>query len=213
MRFRRTSTRSARHLELIEDGCHSVTRYQPTTDNHAPARPDGGDRERLFPHPETAPWLAEYLHEMTVFPKGKHDDQARTARAEPHYPGHCSAGKLSGAAEWAALLLKLYPATRSVIASSVALLQESPTNGARNGAAVGSSGPASLEQEVDGMKAGSRVLASASSLSLALSEILDVLGLPQDTAHRDYTRELVERCASLEQIYRPLQSRMTSRQS
>jgi hypothetical protein len=25
--------------------------------------------------PETAAWLAEYLHEMTVFPKGKHDDQ------------------------------------------------------------------------------------------------------------------------------------------
>src|SRR2546421_7303204 len=25
--------------------------------------------------PETAPWLAEYLHEMLVFPKGKHDDQ------------------------------------------------------------------------------------------------------------------------------------------
>ena len=25
--------------------------------------------------PETAPWVAEYLHEMTVFPKGKHDDQ------------------------------------------------------------------------------------------------------------------------------------------
>src|SRR6516165_4080500 len=26
--------------------------------------------------PETAPWLAEYLHEISVFPKGKHDDQA-----------------------------------------------------------------------------------------------------------------------------------------
>jgi hypothetical protein len=25
--------------------------------------------------PEAAPWLAEYLHEMTVFAKGKHDDQ------------------------------------------------------------------------------------------------------------------------------------------
>jgi hypothetical protein len=25
--------------------------------------------------PEAAPWLAEYLHEMMVFPKGKHDDQ------------------------------------------------------------------------------------------------------------------------------------------
>ena len=29
--------------------------------------------ENGFVHiPETAPWLAEYLHEMTVFPKGKH---------------------------------------------------------------------------------------------------------------------------------------------
>jgi len=32
--------------------------------------------ENGFVHlPETAPWLAEYLHEMTVFPRGKHDDQ------------------------------------------------------------------------------------------------------------------------------------------
>ena len=32
--------------------------------------------ENGFVHiPETAPWLAEYLHEMTVFPNGKHDDQ------------------------------------------------------------------------------------------------------------------------------------------
>jgi len=25
--------------------------------------------------PQKASWLAEYLHELTVFPKGKHDDQ------------------------------------------------------------------------------------------------------------------------------------------
>jgi hypothetical protein len=25
---------------------------------------------------EHAPWLAEYLHELTVFPNGKHDEQA-----------------------------------------------------------------------------------------------------------------------------------------
>src|ERR1700756_1466105 len=32
--------------------------------------------ENGFVHiPETAPWLTEYLHEMTVFPRGKHDDQ------------------------------------------------------------------------------------------------------------------------------------------
>jgi hypothetical protein len=33
--------------------------------------------ENGFVHiPETASWFAEYLHEMTVFPNGKHDDQA-----------------------------------------------------------------------------------------------------------------------------------------
>jgi hypothetical protein len=26
--------------------------------------------------PEKAEWLPEYLHELTTFPKGKHDDQA-----------------------------------------------------------------------------------------------------------------------------------------
>ena len=25
--------------------------------------------------PDAAPWLAPYLHELTVFPNGKHDDQ------------------------------------------------------------------------------------------------------------------------------------------
>ena len=46
-----------------------------------------------------------------------------------------------------------------------------------------------------------------------LNEILDILGLPRDTAHRDYARELVEHGASLEQIYGSLQSRMNSKQS
>jgi hypothetical protein len=46
-----------------------------------------------------------------------------------------------------------------------------------------------------------------------LNEILDILGLPQDTTHRDYTRELVERGASLEQIYGTLLSRMNPRLS
>jgi hypothetical protein len=33
--------------------------------------------ENGFVHmPKDAGWLPEYLHELTVFPKGKHDDQA-----------------------------------------------------------------------------------------------------------------------------------------
>jgi predicted phage terminase large subunit-like protein len=62
--------------ELIHDGCHGVTRYQPTTDKIMRLHAQTAMIENGFVHiPETAPWLAEYLHEMTVFPKGKHDDQ------------------------------------------------------------------------------------------------------------------------------------------
>jgi len=62
--------------ELIADGCHGVTRYQPTTDKIMRLNSQTGVIENGFVHiPETAPWVAEYLHEMTVFPKGKHDDQ------------------------------------------------------------------------------------------------------------------------------------------
>jgi predicted phage terminase large subunit-like protein len=63
--------------ELITDGCHGVTRYQPTGDKTMRLHAQTAMIENGFVHiPETAPWLAEYLHELTVFPKGKHDDQA-----------------------------------------------------------------------------------------------------------------------------------------
>jgi predicted phage terminase large subunit-like protein len=62
--------------ELIEDGCHGVTRYQPTIEKIMRLHAQTGMIYNGFVHiPETAPWLAAYLHEMTVFPKGKHDDQ------------------------------------------------------------------------------------------------------------------------------------------
>jgi predicted phage terminase large subunit-like protein len=63
--------------ELIADGCHGVTRYQPTTDTVMRLHAQTALIENGFVRiPEEAPWLAEYLHELTVFPKGKHDDQA-----------------------------------------------------------------------------------------------------------------------------------------
>jgi len=62
--------------ELISEGCHSVTRYQPTTDKIMRLHAQTAMIENGFVYiPETAAWLAEYLHEMTVFPRGKHDDQ------------------------------------------------------------------------------------------------------------------------------------------
>src|SRR5262244_3728544 len=62
--------------ELIADGCHGVTRYQPTTDKIMRLHAQTAMIENGFVRiPEDAPWLAEYLHEITVFPNGKHDDQ------------------------------------------------------------------------------------------------------------------------------------------
>ena len=62
--------------ELIADGCHGVTRYQPTCDKIMRLHAQTAMIDNGFVHlPETAPWLDEYLHEMTVFPKGRHDDQ------------------------------------------------------------------------------------------------------------------------------------------
>ena len=62
--------------ELIADGCHGVTRYQPDCEKIMRLHAQTAMIENGFVHiPESVPWLAEYLHEMSVFPKGKHDDQ------------------------------------------------------------------------------------------------------------------------------------------
>jgi len=62
--------------ELIAGGCHAVTSYKPECDKIMRLHAQTAVIENGFVYiPETAPWPAEYLHEMTVFPKGKHDDQ------------------------------------------------------------------------------------------------------------------------------------------
>jgi predicted phage terminase large subunit-like protein len=62
--------------ELITDGFHGATRYQPDCDKIMRMHAQTGLIENGFVYiPQTAPWLAEYLHEMGVFPKGRHDDQ------------------------------------------------------------------------------------------------------------------------------------------
>ena len=62
--------------ELIQEGLYAVTRYQPQTDKIMRMHAQTAMIENGFVHlPEAAPWLAPYLHELTVFPHGKHDDQ------------------------------------------------------------------------------------------------------------------------------------------
>ena len=65
--------------EVIVDGCHGVTRYKPECDKIIRLHAQTELIENGFVHlPETGPWLAEYLHGMTTFPKGKHDDQVNS---------------------------------------------------------------------------------------------------------------------------------------
>ena len=62
--------------ELIPEGLHAVTRYQPQTDKVMRMHAQTAMIENGFVHlPDAAPWLAQYLHELTTFPNGKHDDQ------------------------------------------------------------------------------------------------------------------------------------------
>jgi predicted phage terminase large subunit-like protein len=62
--------------ELVGEGLHMVTRYQPQTDKIMRLHAQTAMIENGFVHlPKEAGWLAEYLHELTVFPHGRHDDQ------------------------------------------------------------------------------------------------------------------------------------------
>jgi predicted phage terminase large subunit-like protein len=62
--------------ELVADGLHAVTRYQPQSDKVMRMHAQTAMIENGFVHlPKEAAWLAEYLHELTAFPKGKQDDQ------------------------------------------------------------------------------------------------------------------------------------------
>ena len=69
--------------ELVHDGLHAVTRYQPQSDKVMRMHAQTAMIENGFVHlPDTAPWLAPYLHELTVFPHGRHDDQVELDRAD-----------------------------------------------------------------------------------------------------------------------------------
>jgi predicted phage terminase large subunit-like protein len=63
--------------ELVSEGMYSIKSYEPTMDKIMRMHSVTSTIENGFVHlPDKAFWLAEYLHELITFPKGKNDDQA-----------------------------------------------------------------------------------------------------------------------------------------
>ena len=62
--------------DLVADGVHSVTRYEPKMDKVMRMHSVTSTIENGFVHiPVQAPWLPEFLHELAIFPNGRFDDQ------------------------------------------------------------------------------------------------------------------------------------------
>ena len=63
--------------ELIREGVCGVKRYKPTMDKIMRMHSVTTTFENGFVYvPQRAEWLDPYIHELTSFPYGKHDDQA-----------------------------------------------------------------------------------------------------------------------------------------
>jgi predicted phage terminase large subunit-like protein len=70
-------------LDLLEEGISKVVKIASEGDKIMRLHAQSGTIENGFVHvPMTAHWLADYLHELTVFPNGRYDDQVdSTAQA------------------------------------------------------------------------------------------------------------------------------------
>jgi len=62
--------------DLQSDGVHAATRYEPQMEKIMRMHSVSSTVENGFVHvPTEADWLPEYLHELSIFPNGKYDDQ------------------------------------------------------------------------------------------------------------------------------------------
>lgn len=62
--------------DLLADGVHGTTRYEPKMEKIMRMHSATSTIENGFVHiPAQASWLAEYLHELAMFPNGRYDDQ------------------------------------------------------------------------------------------------------------------------------------------
>ncbi len=104
--------------ELVSEGMYSIKSYEPAMDKIMRMHSVTSTIENGFVHlPDKACWLAEYIHELTVFPKGKNDDQAdSTSQALDWFKN--SSGGVYG-------LLELWKQEKRMAAQQAANLPES----------------------------------------------------------------------------------------
>jgi predicted phage terminase large subunit-like protein len=63
--------------ELVSERMYAIKKYEPTMDKVMRMHSVTAMIENGFVHlPDKAAWLSEYLHELTIFPNAKYDDQA-----------------------------------------------------------------------------------------------------------------------------------------
>ena len=63
--------------ELVDEGMYAIKRYRPPTDKITRMYTVTAMMENGLVHlPDKAVWREEYIHELRIFPNGKHDDQA-----------------------------------------------------------------------------------------------------------------------------------------
>jgi predicted phage terminase large subunit-like protein len=87
--------------ELVAEGVHAVTRYHPQADKIMRMHAQTAMIENGFVHlPKEAAWLAEYLHELTAFPKGRHDDQVDATAQLLDWFKQVGSGPSSNAGIW-----------------------------------------------------------------------------------------------------------------
>jgi predicted phage terminase large subunit-like protein len=87
--------------ELVSEGMHAVTRYEPTVDKIMRMHSVASTIENGFIHlPDKAAWRGEYLHELATFPKGKYDDQADSTSQALDWFRSCAANYTYGLIEY-----------------------------------------------------------------------------------------------------------------
>ena len=74
--------------ELRREGSHAIKAYQPKIDKKTRMHSVTSTIEGGFVHlPDKASWLADYLHEMITFPRGRYDDLSSLAKNGADFAG------------------------------------------------------------------------------------------------------------------------------